>query len=126
MNFKVGENSYDGTWEGVLCGVEFDESERQKMKVGSKIAFEEDAEPAENEDSDSRDGHEYEKRRVKSAVRSIVGSVKIEESEPKTLDVNLDNAYRGRHLVCEIRIIFCITASTNGTGMKKKPIWEKN
>ena len=65
MNFKVGENGYGGTWEGVLYGVEFDESERQKMKVGSKIAFEEDAGSAESEDSDSQDGHEYQNRRVK-------------------------------------------------------------
>ena len=53
MSFKVDENVYDGTWEGVLYGVDIEESESQKMKVGSKIDFEEDAESAKREDSRS-------------------------------------------------------------------------
>ena len=37
MSFKVDENVYDGTWESVLYGVDIEESESQKMKIGSKI-----------------------------------------------------------------------------------------
>ena len=50
MSFKVDENVYDGTWESVMYGVDIEESESQKMKVGSEMDFEEDADSAKSRD----------------------------------------------------------------------------
>ena len=57
MNFKVDKDDYNGIWEGVLYEVEFDEFEWLKIKVGSKILFEEDAEPAEKRGLKELVGH---------------------------------------------------------------------
>ena len=57
MDFKFGKNISDGPCKGVLYGVDIGGSERKKMKVGSKIAFEEDAEPAEKRGLKELDGH---------------------------------------------------------------------